>query len=255
VTDTWEIFDRLAERYDTVIPFFRGFADQLVELLDPPPGTRLLDVGCGRGALAVPAAARGCTVTAIDRAPRMVKLLAAEHPELDVRVMDAHHLDLPDASYDIVTCGFMIHIVPDPARVLAEMRRVVRPGGTVAFIVPGDWDDGGRWDDYTVLEQEFRKRQIGPGRSASDEDIEDLLPAGGFADVREHHLQVHIPVADAETCWRFQMSHGFARFVEALSPADAAEFRERAFVEMERMKAAGGIIVDRGAYAYLATAP
>jgi 2-polyprenyl-3-methyl-5-hydroxy-6-metoxy-1,4-benzoquinol methylase len=90
MTDTAPaLFDRLADRYDQVIPFFAEFAGQLLDVLDPDPGTRLLDIGSGRGAIAAAAAARGCAVTAVDAAPRMVSLLAAAHPEIDVRLMDA----------------------------------------------------------------------------------------------------------------------------------------------------------------------
>jgi 2-polyprenyl-3-methyl-5-hydroxy-6-metoxy-1,4-benzoquinol methylase len=77
VTDTAPaLFDRLADRYDQVVPFFAGFAGQLLDVLAPDPGTRLLDIGSGRGAAAAAAAPRGCAVTAADAAPRMVSLRA-----------------------------------------------------------------------------------------------------------------------------------------------------------------------------------
>ncbi len=255
VTDTWTLFDRLAPAYDEVIPFFRGFADQLIGFLDPSPGTRLLDIGCGRGAIAVPAAARGCVVTAVDAAPTMIELLAAAHPEIDARVMDAHHLDLPDDAYDIATGGFMIHLVSDPAQVIAELRRVLRPGGTVALSMPGGCEDDGRWDAFNDLAKEFRGREIRPGRLGRDIDPDELLEEAGFTNVQELEHEVHIPVADPETCWRFQMSHGFAAGVAALSPADAAEFEQRALAEFAAMRDAGGIIMDRGSWIVTATAP
>jgi len=66
---------------------------------------------------------------------------------------------------------------------------------------------------------------------------------------------VHLPVADPRTCWGFHMSHGFAGLVEALGPADTAEFRRRALAELTRMHESGGIVLDRGAVAYLAAVP
>lgn len=125
------LFDRLADRYDQVVPFFAEFAAQLLDVVAPVPGTRLLDVGSGRGAIASAAAARGCVVTAVDAAPRMVSLLSDAHPEMDARLMDAHRLDLPDSSYDLATGGFVIHLVDDRARVLYELRRILRPGASV----------------------------------------------------------------------------------------------------------------------------
>jgi hypothetical protein len=60
MTEAWpELFDRVADRYDQVVPFFAEFAGQLPDVLDPDPGTRLLDIGSGRGAIAAAAAGTG----------------------------------------------------------------------------------------------------------------------------------------------------------------------------------------------------
>ena len=254
MTDTApELFDRLADRYDQVIPFFAEFAGQLLDVLGPDPGTRLLDIGSGRGAIAAAAAARGCTVTAVDAAPRMVSLLAAAHPEIDVRLMDAHRLDLPGASYDVVTGGFVIHLVTEPLRVLAGLRRVLRPGASVALTTPGPCEDDGRWDAWNTLVRQFASRAERLPRR--DYGVAPYLRAAGFADIRTVNLAVHLPVASPQTCWDFHMSHGFAAVVEALGPADAAEFQRHALAELTRMHASGGIVLDRGAVAYLATVP
>ena len=255
VTNTWSLFDRLADRYDRVVPFFADFARQLVDILDSAPGTRLVDIGTGRGAVATVAAARGCVVTAIDAAPRMVALLTAEHPEIDARVMDAQDLDLPEGSFDIAAGAFVIHLVDDPARVLAELRRVVRPGGTIALTTPGPCDDGGRWDAFHALVGTFEPRTIGPDRPGHRVDVLELLTAAGFVQIHTTTIETHLPVADPDTAWRFHMSHGFAGFVEALTPADAGELRERAMMELSRMHTTGGITLDRGAMVYLATDP
>jgi len=255
MTGTWpELFDRLADRYDQVIPFFAELAGQLLDVLDPDPGTRLLDIGSGRGAIAAAAAARGCAVTAVNAAPRMVSLLAAAHPAIDVRVMDIHRLDLPGASHDLVTGGFVIHLVTEPRRVLGELRRVLRPGASIALTVPGPCEDHGRWNAWNSLCAEFASRA--PERlPRRDLEVAAELRAAGFEDIRTVSLAVHLPVADPRTCWDFHMSHGFARAVEALDPADAAELRQRALAELTRMHASGGIMLDRGAVAYLATVP
>ena len=254
MTDTAPaLFDRLADRYDQVIPFFAAFAGQLLDVLDPDPGTRLLDIGSGRGATAATAAARGCAVTAVDAAPRMVSLLAAAHPEIDVRLMDAHRLDLPDASYDLVTGGFVIHLVTERLRVLAGLRRVLRPGARIALTTPGPCEDHGRWNAWNSLCGEFAAGA--GGRPRSDLEVAPYLHAAGFVDIRTVRLEVHLPVADPRTCWDFHMSHGFAGFVEALDPAAAAGFQRRALAVLTRMHELGGIVLDRGAVAYLAAVP
>jgi ubiquinone/menaquinone biosynthesis C-methylase UbiE len=255
MTDTAPaLFDRLADRYDQVIPFFTGFAGQLLDVLDPAPGTRMLDIGSGRGAIAAAAAARGCAVTAVDAAPRMVSLLAAAHPEIDVRLADIRRLDLPGASYDLVTGGFVIHLVTEPLRVLAGLRRVLRPGASVALTTPGPCEDNGRWNAWNTLVGQFASRATEP-LPRRDYGVARYLRTAGFADIRTVNLAVHLPVASPQTCWDFHMSHGFAALVEALDPADAAEFQRHALAELTRMHESGGIVLDRGAVAYLATVP
>jgi len=248
MAESWALFDRLAAGYDQVIPFFATFGAQLVEVLDPAPGARLLDVGSGRGAIAVAAAARGCAVTAVDAAPRMVALLGAAHPGIDTRVMDIHRLDLPDSSFDLATGGFVIHLVAEPHRGLAELHRVLRPGATLALTTPGPAEDGGRWDAFNAIWADFAPRADVNPRHV---DVAAALAAAGFRDVRATTLAVHLPVADPQTCWDFHMSHGFAARVEALSPADAEEFRRRAMEELSRMHDSGGIVVDRGATVHI----
>ena len=177
MTDTvTALFDRLADGYDQVIPFFAEFAGQLLDVLDPDPGTRLLDIGSGRGAIAAAAAARGCVVTAVDGAPRMVSLLAAARPEIDVRLMDIRRLDLPGASYDLVTGGFVIHLVTERLEVLAGLRRVLRPGGRVALTVPGPCEDHGRWSAWNSLCAEFASRATGGRPGATSRSPRTCVP-------------------------------------------------------------------------------
>ena len=254
MTDAWMLFDRLAADYDQVVPFFAEFGHRLVDVLDPAPGAAWLDVGSGRGAIAVAAAGRGCAVTAVDAAPRMVALLRAARPDIDARVMDIHRLDLPDNSYDLATGGFVVHLVADPLQALTELRRVLRPGATLALTTPGPCEDHGRWDAFNAVWADFAARTAARARP-TPVDVEATLHTAGFRNVRTTALEVHLPVADPQACWNFHMSHGFAARVEALSPADAAEFERRAMAELHRMHERGGIVVDRGATVHLATAP
>jgi SAM-dependent methyltransferase len=253
--ESWPLFDRLADSYDEVVPFFAALAAELVRVLDPAPGVRLLDAGTGRGAVAVAAAARGCRVTAVDAAPRMVALLAAAHPEIDARVADIHALDLPDGSFDAATAAFVIHLVREPQRALGELHRVLRPGAAIALTVPGGTARGQeRWSGFHAVLQDFSARADPQRLPFQPFDVAAGLRAAGFDDVRTANIEVHLAVPDVETGWRFHMSQGFAGLVEALSPRDAAQLKERVLAELAGMHADGGIVVHSGAVVHLARA-
>lgn len=106
-----------------------------VEFLRVTPGLRVLEVGSGLGILAaeVAAAADGVEVVGVERSPEQIAA-ARGSPAVRYVLGDAHHLDFPDACFDLVYARYVLEHVADPARVLAEMRRVTRPSGRVAAL-------------------------------------------------------------------------------------------------------------------------
>jgi ubiquinone/menaquinone biosynthesis C-methylase UbiE len=58
---------------------------------------------------------------------------------VETRQAPADALPFPDASFDVATAGFVLHLVPDPAAALAEIKRVLRPGGMLFFTIVGEW--------------------------------------------------------------------------------------------------------------------
>jgi SAM-dependent methyltransferase len=108
------------------------------------PGVRLLDVGCGAGQLAIPAARAGADVTGVDIATNLIEQARARaRPEgLEVRFDegDAEMLPYEDSSFDLVVSLIGAMFAPRPERVAAELVRVCRPGGR---IVMGNWTPEG----------------------------------------------------------------------------------------------------------------
>jgi SAM-dependent methyltransferase len=118
----------------------RGFArltaytvGALLDAAGVTAGTRLLDVGTGPGVAARAAVGRGARVTAVDAEPSMAEAAARNVPGLDVRVALLPDLPLDDGEFDAVTGNFVINAVGDPEAALAELRRVLGPGGRLAL--------------------------------------------------------------------------------------------------------------------------
>ncbi|MFI0938614.1 class I SAM-dependent methyltransferase [Streptomyces sp. NPDC021020] len=248
------LFDQVASVYDEVLPFFTGFGRQHLEWLAPVPGTRVLDVGAGRGALTAAALDRGCEVTVIDCAPGMLERISAQHPRIrEARLMDAHRLDFPDGSFDLVCAGFVVHLLDDPAAAAQEIRRVLTPGGAFSFSVPGAVEDAPEWEFYGALFREFQPLiPVGRGRLSRPLDAERLLAEAGFTGVTETAVEQRLPVPDADTFWDWGLSHGSRAFFDAL-PADArSEFEARVRAELSTMNP---IVFAAGAHLWRGTSP
>ena len=135
------LFDIVAPRYDSFTRFFSFGMDaawkrKLLEAVGDvaPPRAVVLDVACGTGDLAFGVAAMlvDARVTGIDPSERMIAVAERRRDGragIAFRVGDMMHLDLPDASVDIVTAGYGLRNAPDHRRALAELARVLRPGG------------------------------------------------------------------------------------------------------------------------------
>jgi len=109
-------------------------ADALVNAVAPKPGDRVLDVAAGTGNVAVRAVARGAQVTACDIAPRMVQLgRERTGPEVQWFEADVENLPLPDATLDVALSAFGLIFAPRPEVALAQLRRVLVPGGRLAL--------------------------------------------------------------------------------------------------------------------------
>ena len=117
-------------------PFSMAFADIAIERLKVGAGARVLDVGAGCGGAALALARRGCVVAAIDASARMIERIESRKAELQVSavVMDGQALNYADDTFDAALSVFGVILFPDAVRGLAEMRRVVRPGGRVAIV-------------------------------------------------------------------------------------------------------------------------
>ncbi|MEM7239474.1 MAG: class I SAM-dependent methyltransferase [Pseudomonadota bacterium] len=119
--DAWS-----AERYARNARFVSDLGAPVLDLLDPQPGERILDLGCGDGALTKRLVAAGAVVTGVDASPDMIEQARAEG--LDAHVMDAHDLSL-DGPFDAVFSNAAMHWMTDPGAVLSGIARCLKPKG------------------------------------------------------------------------------------------------------------------------------
>jgi len=118
------------------LSWYRELHVEWVEALPLVPGQRVLEVGCGPGALAEHLAGRQLLVTGVDRSRRMVRRARRRRGGLEVQRGDATRLPFPAASFDHALAASVINATADPGSVLREMARVTKPQGTVSFLVP-----------------------------------------------------------------------------------------------------------------------
>jgi demethylmenaquinone methyltransferase/2-methoxy-6-polyprenyl-1,4-benzoquinol methylase len=171
------LFAPLGETYDRSSrllsfgqdPRWRRF---LVGRVAAGPGDTVLDVAAGTAAVAIELArSRGCHVVGLDQSPEMLRVgrrrvadagLAGRITLVEGR---AEHLPYPDRSFDALTCTYLLRYVDDAGATLAELARVVRPGGTVAmleFAVPrGLWRLP--WELWVRVGLPLLGRLISPG--------------------------------------------------------------------------------------------
>lgn len=130
--------------FGQIAKYYANEAADFIKRLDLKPGMTVLDVACGTGNLAIPAARTGATVTGVDIAPNSVEQARqnakAEGLNAKFDEGDAEALPYADASFDAVVTMFGAMFAPRPELVAAELKRVCRPGGVIAM---ANWTPGG----------------------------------------------------------------------------------------------------------------
>ncbi|HET6908337.1 MAG TPA: class I SAM-dependent methyltransferase [Mycobacteriales bacterium] len=166
------------------------------------PGEQVLDLGCGFGRHAFEAYRRGANVVAVDRSAEEVEQVTAmframqaegEAPAgLIARAVRADLLSLPfpDASFDVVMASEVLEHIPADEQAMAEIARVVRPGGRVAVTVPRWWPERICW----ALSREYHEVSGGHVRIYKGDVLADRLSGAGLLPRSSHHAHaLHSP--------------------------------------------------------------
>jgi ubiquinone/menaquinone biosynthesis C-methylase UbiE len=190
------------------------------ELLRLPPGTTVVDVGCGTARAVAELAGRGAHAIGVDLDPAMLAAARTRFPDLDVRAADAIDLPLGDGQAHGYRADKVYHVLPDPHAALAEARRVLVPGGRIALL-------GQDWDTMVIdSDQPELTRRIVHARADTvphpriARAYRNLLLDAGFLDV---DVEVHTAVFTEAPMLPMLVGHANAAHQTGAITGDEAE--------------------------------
>ena len=189
-------WDLVSAGYESdIVPVFESYARDALRLAGVEAGRHVLDVAAGPGTLALLAAEESARVDAIDFAPAMIERLERRVRErgaenVVARVGDGQALPYADESFDSAFSMFGLMFFPDRAKGFAELRRVLRPGGTalVSSWHPIDAVPAMRVLFTTLRELMPAPAPDGPPPLSSAASVREEMEAAGFRDVEVHTI-------------------------------------------------------------------
>ena len=223
---------------DSALGFWDYFGRKTVEKLNLRQGARVLDVCCGSGASAIPAAESvgpSGFVLGVDLADRLLTLAREKARQralqnITFRVADMLELDEPAESFDAVLCVFGIFFVPDMPGAVRELWRFVRPGGELAITTWGSnvLEPGSSvfWRSILELRPDLHKAFNPWDRINDPEGLRQMLRQGGveagavMAENRWH------PIRSPEDWWTIVLGSGYRGTIEQLTPTELTAVRE-----------------------------
>ena len=206
--------------------------ETFLEWIAPPPGWRWLDVGCGNGAFTEMVVDRcdPASVQGIDPSEGQLAY-ARMRPAARIaqfRQGDAMAVPFPDDTFDVAVMPLVIFFVPEPATGVAEMARVVSPGGMVTAYA---WDMPGGGFPYEALQHEMRAMGVDVpvtvSRDASAMDaLQNLWTDAGLVDVETRRIAVQRTFADFDDFWTSVLGGpSVSRQLKAMAPEDSARLQ------------------------------
>ncbi len=240
-------YNAAADHFDDApLQFWARIGKRTIDRLPLSAGARVLDVGCGTGASAIPAAERvGATgqVTGVDLAERLLaiarrKAEARRLANLRFDVADMEKLGFPDASFDAVVSVFSIFFVPDMAKQVRELWRMVRPGGYLAITTwgPRMFQPGTAlwWSAVREVRPDLASQLSPWERIVEPQALRDLFGEAGISDVEVIAESSEQPLRSPDDWWTVVLGCGFRWTVEQLGPQAAEQVRRRNLEQMRK---------------------
>lgn len=212
----------------------RRVGEDFLEWLKLPSGLKCVDVGCGNGAFTelLVERCRPDEIQGIDPSPEQIEFARTRHTAkiAEFRQGDAMALPFPDDRFDAATMALVIFFVPEPAKGVAEMARVVRPGGSVAAYA---WDMlGGGFPMEPILSvvRALGKETVGPPRAEASrlEALSELWVNAGLEAVETRKIPVQRTFTNFDDFWTASTAAGSVRLtVDALSRDEVGTVKTR----------------------------
>jgi ubiquinone/menaquinone biosynthesis C-methylase UbiE len=207
-------------------------APPFIEFTGLANGEKVLDVGCGTGSLtfALAKAANLSAINAIDYSPMFVEMANRRNsdPRITIRQADACALPFEDGVFDRAMALLVLHFVPEAGKAVAEMRRVVRPGGVVAAVV---WDHLGGMSGMRMMVDTVAVLSEGGRQLRNRYCCQPMLQPGemkrtfieqGLADVTETELMIRMDYRNFDDYWA-PIAAGEGPLGKFMTTLDAAE--------------------------------
>jgi ubiquinone/menaquinone biosynthesis C-methylase UbiE len=257
--DSWNKFS--ARYTKVVLPEFRPFGRRLIEIAGVGRGMWVLDVATGPGEPALALARRvgpSGLVVGVDFSPTMLRRARARARSLGLhnvlfREMDAERLAFDDMTFDRVCCRFGLMLMPDAERALAEMRRVLVPGGLVAVAV---WSAQSKVNTLGIVRRALERYDaFDPPAGAPDffrfgkaGAIERALRAGGFRQVRSERLTVEWVFKGPVEFWdSMKQGPSLRRVLSKVPPSIRRAVKEDVFRALEKFQRHGKLRIPNEA--------
>jgi ubiquinone/menaquinone biosynthesis C-methylase UbiE len=222
---------------DEALGVWAKYGQRTVERLVLPSGATVLDVGCGTGASAIPAAERvgpKGKVIAVDLAERLLKIARRKAANrnlenIEFRLGDMEDLGYPDRHFDAVICVFAIFFVPDVAKQIKELWRMVRPNGQLAITTwgPRVWEPGstGWWSAVKELRPDLHAAFNPWDRLADPQALRGHFTEVGIPETEIIAEEGRQALRSPEDWWTMVIGSGYRWTVDQMEPAMAERLR------------------------------
>lgn len=231
---------------DPALGFWAWFGRRTVSRLGLPQGARVLDVCCGSGASALPAAeavgAEGW-VLGVDLAPGLIDLAQAKArqrglAQAEFRVGDFEELGEDGASFDAVVCVFGIFFVPDMPGAVRRLWRFVRPGGQLAITTWGprvfEPANSVFWEAILAVRPELYKGFNPWDRISEPAAVKGMMAAGGASGLVAVAEPGWHPLPTPEAWWTIVMGSGYRGIIDQLTPDERERVRDMVLTVIDR---------------------